>query len=200
MTLVHRPGSTWLHRLTPGPKLAGLLVASTVVVATPHPAPALVVLVLGAAAAVHAGTGPAALLRALRGPLLVGVLLAAHHLWRHDPVRALDAAAGLLAVVVAAIVLTATTAVDDLLDTLTRRLGPLRRAGVDPDRIALAFALVLRLLPAVLQLAAETTDAARARGLDRSPRARTVPLVLRVVADARLLGEALHARGLVDER
>ena len=65
--------------------------------------------------------------------------------------------------------------------------------------VALAFSLMIRSIPLILELAAETRDAARARGLERSPRAYLTPLVLRVVAHARATGDALHARGLGDE-
>ena len=40
--------------------------------------------------------------------------------------------------------------------------------------------------------------AARARGLERSPRALVVPIALRTVARAQTTGEALHARGILD--
>ena len=63
----------------------------------------------------------------------------------------------------------------------------------------MAFALVLAALPRMLDLAQETRSAARARGLERSPRAYATPLVLRAVAQARDIGAALHARGLGDD-
>ena len=44
-----------------------------------------------------------------------------------------------------------------------------------------------------------TRDAARARGLERNPRAYLTPLVIRVVAHARATGDALHARGIGDD-
>jgi biotin transport system permease protein len=96
-------------------------------------------------------------------------------------------------------VLTVTTPVDEVLDAITRALRPLRRLGVDPEKVALAFSLVLRAIPTTVAIADETRDAARARGLERDPRARLTPLVLRVVAQARATGEALHARGLGDD-
>ncbi|RYE75981.1 MAG: energy-coupling factor transporter transmembrane protein EcfT, partial [Myxococcales bacterium] len=54
-------------------------------------------------------------------------------------------------------------------------------------------------IPRTIAIAEETRDAARARGLQRSPRARLIPMVLRVVAHARATGDALHARGLGDD-
>ena len=89
-------------------------------------------------------------------------------------------------------------ALESVLDTITRALQPMRRLGVDPEGIALAFSLLLRGIPTTLQLADETRDAAIARGLERDPRARLTPLVIRVVAHARATGDALHARGIHD--
>jgi len=97
-----------------------------------------------------------------------------------------------------ATVLTVTTPVDEVLDTVTRALRPLRRVGVDPERVALAFSLMIRAIPTTIEIADETRDAAVARGLQRDPRARLTPMVIRVVAHARTTGDALHARGIGD--
>jgi biotin transport system permease protein len=105
----------------------------------------------------------------------------------------------IVALVLLATVLTATTRVQDILDAITTGLRPLRRVGVDADRVALTFALTIRAIPATLELAAETRQAAQARGLERSLRARLVPFVIRVVARAHETGAALHARGVGDQ-
>ena len=54
-------------------------------------------------------------------------------------------------------------------------------------------------VPMTLDLANQSRDAARARGLERSPRARLTPVAIRVVAHARATGDALHARGIGDD-
>ncbi|MGH3423112.1 MAG: energy-coupling factor transporter transmembrane component T, partial [Nocardioidaceae bacterium] len=86
-----------------------------------------------------------------------------------------------------------------MLDGVTRACNPLRRFGVNPDRVALAMALMLRAVPGLLQIACEVRDAARARGLERNPRALLVPMALRTVARANATGEALAARGIGDD-
>ena len=113
--------------------------------------------------------------------------------------RAAETVGDLVALVLLAHLVTATTRVDDMLDTVERALRPLRRFGVRPDRVALAISLVLRAVPATAEAAGQTRDAARARGLERDPRATLTPFVVRVVRDARLRGEALHARGVGDD-
>nr|WP_284287061.1 energy-coupling factor transporter transmembrane component T [Angustibacter aerolatus] len=58
--------------------------------------------------------------------------------------------------------------------------------------------LTVRAVPVVAGLLDDVRDARRARGLERSPRALLVPLVVRTVRYADRLGEALVARGVDD--
>ena len=127
------------------------------------------------------------------------VLLGAFQAWQNGWERAVGSVGDLVTLVLLATVLTVTTPVDEVLDALTAALRPLRPFGVDPGRVALTFSLALRAVPTTVAIAEETRDAALARGLERSPRARLVPLVVRVVAHARATGEALQARGIGDD-
>ena len=196
---LHRPGTTWLHRLPAGVKLLGLLVLGTVVVLARGPWSGAVALAVALALAAYGGLGAREGLRTLRGLLLVAVLLGAFQAWSNGWPRAVESVGDLLALVVLATVVTLTTPVDEVLDALTWALRPLRPLGVDPDRVALTFSLALRAIPTTVAIAEETRDAAVARGLERSPRARLVPLVVRVVAHARATGDALDARGVGDD-
>lgn len=196
---LHRPGTTWLHRLRPGTKLLGLFLLGIVVLWTTGPGPAIGLFALTLGLAVWSGMSAATVLRTLRGFLVVGALLMAFHVWQNGWPRAIEVVLDLFTLILASTVLTATTAVDDLLDTIVWGIGPLRRIGVDPDRVALSFSLMLRAVPGTLDIAAETRDAARARGLEHSLRARTTPLVIRVVGRARETGDALTARGILDD-
>ncbi len=195
---LYRPGVTWLHRLPAGAKLAGLLVASIVVVAVRGPISGVVALAVAVGLAAWSGAGLRLLLRAMRVLIVLAAVLAAYTAWQRSWERATEVSTDLLALVLLATVMTVTTPIDEVLDTITRGLSPLRRVGVDPERVALAFALMIRAVPTTLDLARQTGDAARARGLERDPRARLVPLVIRSVAHARATGEALDARGIAD--
>ncbi len=119
--------------------------------------------------------------------------------WARGWARGFEVVGDLFSLVLAASAVTASTAVEDMLGTIAWTLGPLRRFGAEPERAALAFSLVIRAIPSILGIARETQEAARARGLERDPRARVVPLVLRTVAHAQLTGEALAARGIGEE-
>lgn len=195
----YRPGRSLLHRLPAGAKLLGFFLMGVVVVLVRGPAAALVLLAAAAAACGWARLGLRTTLGALRAVLVMAALLAAYQSWQHGWAPAVESVADLLTLVLLATVLTTTTPVDEMLDTIARSLRPLRPVGVDPERVALAFSLMIRAIPTTIEIAEETRDAARARGLERDPRARLVPLVIRVVAHARATGDALHARGIGDD-
>lgn len=195
----YRPADTFWHRRTAGFKLLALVAAGVVVVATRGPVSSIVFVAVAVGMVVWTGAGLRMLLTTLRGLLLVLVLLAIYQSWQHGWPRAVETVGDLVALVLAATVLTVTTPIDEMLDTIGWALRPLRRFGVDPDKVALAFSLMIRAIPTTIEIADQTRDAAVARGLQRSLRARLTPLVIRVVAHARATGDALHARGIGDD-
>ncbi|MFV0308170.1 MAG: energy-coupling factor transporter transmembrane component T family protein [Desertimonas sp.] len=195
----YRPGDSWLHRLRPGTKLIGLAVLSIGAVVWRTPTSTAVLLAATAVGYVTSGVGLRSLARALRRVLVVVAVVGAYQVWRHDPAQAFTITGNIAGLILAAALVSAVTPVDATIDTITTALGPLRRFGVRPERVALAFSLLMRAIPDTLATAGETRQAAIARGLDRSPRAHLGPLVIRLVARARLTGDALHARNLLDD-
>jgi biotin transport system permease protein len=189
------PGSGPLHRLRPGAKLLGLFGFAIAVVSTTGVPLTAAWLGIAVVLAVLAGLRGRDFWRVARGFALIAVPLFAFQAWQHGWERGAEVVGDLFAMILAASAVTASTAVEDTLDTITWALGPLRRLGAKPERVALAFSLVIRAIPTILGVARETQSAARARGLERDPRARLMPLVLRTVAHAQLTGEALSARG-----
>lgn len=193
------PGSSPLHR-APVPVSLAVTAAFTVAVVLVPGVPAAVaaVLVAGAAAAVARLPWRRVVL-GLRPALVAAAFVGAGRWWTTGAAAGAAAALDLLAVVLAGAVLVATTPADALLGTLTAAAAPFRRFGVRPGSVALAVAVMLRSIPVLVAVLAESADAARARGLDRSPRALVVPAGVRTVAHARAVGEALTARGLPDD-
>ncbi|WP_210438295.1 energy-coupling factor transporter transmembrane component T [Nocardioides xinjiangensis] len=196
---LHRPGTTLLHRLGAGAKLLALMAAGLAVVVVRGPASALVAVTLAAALLGWSGARVGRTLAAMRWLLLTAALLGGWTVWQHGWPRAVEVVGDLVALILLATTLTVTTPVDEVMDAVARGLRPLRRLGVDPEVVALAFSLMLRAIPSTIVLAEEARDAALARGLERSPRARLIPFVVRVVARARDTGDALHARGIGED-
>jgi biotin transport system permease protein len=195
---VYQPGTSLLHRAPVGLKLGGLAAFSLAIVLV-RSMPAswaflAVALGLGLVARVRLVT----LARAARSVLFFAAFVGVLQWWWYGRDKAIETFVDLLALSLAAVVLSATTPVNTMLDALIRWITPLRRLGVDPERVALAFGLAIQALPATIALAIETRDAARARGV-RHPRAFLTPFVIRVVARAHETGDALHARGIGDD-
>lgn len=192
----YRAGRGPLHRLRPGAKLAGLFVVAIAVMATSGVWWTGAWITLGVTLALVSGLRGRDFWRVLRGFAFIGVPLFAFQAWQQGWQQGFTVVGNLLALILAASAVTASTASSDMLDTVAWLLRPLARLGIDPDRIALAFSLTITAIPSILGIARQTQQAARARGLERSLRARVVPLVLRTVAHAQATGEALAARGV----
>ena len=194
----YAPGTTVVHRLPAGLKLsllAALGIALAVLDRWWQP-----LVLLGAVLACYAKARlPMAGLLALLRPLLwifiaVGIFHAVISGW--DVV--VDVLVSLIALVLAAGLVSLTTSMTELIEVLLRLLRPLRRFGVAPERVALLISLSVRSVPVIVALAQEVRDAQRARGLGSSVRAFAVPLLVRSLRRADALGEALVARGLDD--
>lgn len=195
---VYQPGTTPVHRLGAGPKLALLTVLGLALVVRPHWTVALGGLGFVLAVALLARLRWRESVRGLLPVLVLLTGLAAFQVWQRGWEVAVQVSASLFALVLAGTVLTATTPGDRLVDLLVRGARPLARVGLRPEVFALAVALMLRSIPALFDVVAEARDAARARGLERQPRAVVVPTAVRTVARAHAVGEALAARGLAE--
>lgn len=195
---LYRPGATVLHRAGPGAKLGGLAALGVLVVVLRGPGSAAALLAAVAGAAGLGRLPLRATARSVLPVLLTATLLGAYQWWARGWQVGVEVAVDLVSLVLAATVVTSTTPADRMLDALGAAARPLRRVGLPPETVALAVGIMLRAIPALLETFTETRDAARARGLDRSPRALLVPAAVRTVARARATGDALAARGLAD--
>ena len=193
---VYIPGDTWLHRLGAALKFALLVVFIIAVTALPtqpwHSFAALVfVLVLYVWARIPARVAWRQLVTLLPVLLFLGVFM----VWQNGVQSALTLLIGLLATIAAANLLTLTTPVEELLAALDRALAPFGHTG---ELISLTIALTIRLAPLTLATANEVLAARKARGVGFSFSAFGIPLVIRSVRRAKMMGEALMARGAVD--
>ncbi len=198
LSSTYQSGDSFLHRASAATKLVGLLAVTTVLVLIASPwtvlAGATVVVVLGVAAGLRV-RGLVGLVWPLRWIIL---LLTPVQVWTAGWRSALIVVGGLVVAMSAAGLVTLTTRVADMMDTVTAGLRPLGRFGVDADRVGLVMGLAIRAVPVVARTLTECGQARRARGLERSPRALLVPFVVRTVRHAERVGEALVARGIDD--
>jgi biotin transport system permease protein len=194
----YTPGTSLVHRAPGGLKLVMLAAIGVALVVLGGWWPPLVALATVICCYPLARLPARTVLSQLRQLIWIALVLAVAQLilsgW-----RAATAVVGtLLALVLAAGLVTLTTTMTELTDVLLRLLRPLQRIGVPTERLALLISLSVRAVPVIAALAAQVRDAQRARGLQASPRAFAVPLLVRSLRHAQALGEALLARGLDD--
>lgn len=197
---LYRPGDSLLHRLPAGAKLLLLIVsivAATVFVHSPIQVGIVGVLVAGLFALARIPVKVA--VAQLRPVVWMLLIIAVFQVLITSPARAVVVCGVLLISVALAALVTLTTRVTDLLDTVTRALGPLRRVGVDPDRVGLVLALAIRCVPLLAGIVHEVGEARRARGLQWSMTALATPVLVRALRTADAMGDALAARGVDDE-
>lgn len=194
ITDLHHAGSSVVHRCPASAKLLALALSGVGLVLVDDP------LILGVALAAAVGLAALARLplwppsRGLRGVCALLVTVALVNGFTVSWASAAAVGLRLGALILLAVVVTATTRASVLLDTLTHLLQPLRRLGVNPDAVALALALTLRFVPMLADTAREVREAQWARGLDRHPLAVFMPLLVRALTLADAVAEAIDAR------
>lgn len=190
------PGTSFLHRSPLALKfllVVGCGLASFVIV--DWGVSAAVLAVLGGLF-LAAGAGGKRLWGAVRPLVPVLLVVGLFQAWQLGAPTGARIVLNMLVCVVAASLLTATTPVQQLLDGVVRLARPFERFGADPERFALTIGIMLRSIPYIAGTFADVRDSARARGLERNPRALVLPVFITSVAYARQTGEALAARGL----
>ncbi|MFV8394397.1 energy-coupling factor transporter transmembrane component T family protein [Corynebacterium hindlerae] len=193
------PGTTVLHRIRPSWKLSFLVVfvigTSMLVDTVPGALVTLCVPLIGYVVArvpiriAWQQLWPAA-------PVLLALF--AFQWWQLGLTRATVIVLVIYAAIAAATLLTLTTQISEMMDSLERGLAPTRRFGVPVDTIVLAISLTIRLIPLQLATVSEVLDARKARGVDFSIQALGTPVLIRSIKRARNIGDALVARGVGD--
>jgi len=194
---VYRPGNTLLHRLPAGVKFVAMGVVILVLSLMVRSLTALGIATAGVAVVYAlAGIGPREAWRQLRPLMWLLLFIFAFQVVFTDWRRAV-VVCGVLALSVAlAAAVSLTTRTTDMLDTIVRALGPLRRLGVRVDLIALALALTIRAIPLMVEVVREVDEARKARGLRPGPRILVAPVVLAALRTADGFADTLTARGL----
>ncbi|CCG05190.1 energy-coupling factor transporter transmembrane component T family protein [Blastococcus saxobsidens] len=201
MTLaMYVPRSSPVHRAPAGVKLLALTGLAVLVFALPT----LPVTLVALSGVLVVGLGlarlPVELLaRQVRAVAVWVVGIVAVHAVLTDLLTGVATALRLVALVLAAAVVTATTRVTAMVAVVERAAAPLRLVGVRPARIGLVLAMALRFIPLVAERADRIREAQAARGGSRRGiRAVTtaiVPLLVQMLQLAHRISEALDARG-----
>lgn len=188
-------GTSLLHRIPAGMKLIALAVLSVLIV--PMTDPALLAMVLAAVVTVYASFGRRGLKRiaAWRSlvPLLVVIFLL--QVWAESLEAAVASVLRIAVMVLIADLVTLSTRLQDMMDALAVPLAPLARFGLDPQKVSLAVALVLRFVPVLLESWRGREEAWRARSPKRPGLVLVGAFFSGALATSGQVAEALEARG-----
>ncbi len=214
------PGDSPVHRLDPRVKIISVLVMSIVIFRSGAPSVLPVSLVLGGL--IHlAGIGPAQALRSLRPTAFFFLcIFLLHALFTPGSVllqmpgfyisREGLATGSLLTwkfvcLIVAAMVLTATTLPSELVSGIERLLRPLKFLGVNSHDAAMMISLALRFVPALVGEYERIRTAQAARGMDfkkgglrgrvRGITSLALPLTVNSFLRAEEIAAAMESRG-----
>ena len=196
---VYVPGTTVIHRMKPSWKILILLVFILVTSIFFNSLPWAGGAVIAAALTYFiARIPPRIAWSQLWPPLVILIPLAGFQWWAKDFDYAAVMFLNILAAMILAFLLTLTSTVDAIMESLEESLQPLNRFGVPVENISLAMSLTIRLIPLMFETVYEVLDARKARGAGFSPSAFVTPVIIRSIRRARAIGEALQARGVGD--
>jgi biotin transport system permease protein len=191
---LYHEGQSPLHQAAPGLKIAALVALGTGVFLI-NQWPVLAVVLATVIILYHvAGFGPKILWAQIKPIIWLLVIFFAVQLWLNDWQAGLVVVLRLASVVLFAALVTLTTRVSAMLGALEQAMMPLRPFGVNPEKVSLAFSLVLRFIPVISQVANEVRDAQKARGLDRNIFALAIPLIIHTLKMADNVADAIEAR------
>ena len=187
---------TWLHSVPAGMKLAFLALLGTGVFFTQE----LSVLIGSAACCVlifaSLGKATARAKSLLVGLVFASVLIGVFHLYMQQPMVAAVSVLRLLSTTLMGIALTLTTRYTDLLGVLEWLLAPLRWIGVQPERLSLQVALMLRFTENFFIVWRRLDDAHRLRTGKAGGFKILAPLTIHMLIAARRVADTLHVRYL----
>lgn len=188
-------GTSLLHRTPAAVKLVALALLSLLIL--PLQDPVLLAMALAVVLMAYAGFGRRGLRRIGQwrslAPLLV--LIAVLQAWAASLEVAAVSVLRIAVMVLLADLVTLSTRLQDMMDALAVPLRPLARFGVDPQRLSLAVALVLRFVPVLLESWRGREEAWRARSPRRPGLALVGAFFTGALATADQVAEALDARG-----
>lgn len=185
---------TWLHGWRTGTKLAALAMLGTLLFWLQQPWVLVVAALLCAALYASLGAATRGTRRLMLSVLVAAALVAAFHLAMGNLALAVSSALRLACTSSLGVALTVTTRSGDLVELLEWLLAPLRPLGVQPERLSLQLALMLRFTEHFFVQWKKLDEAHRLRTGHAGGLRLIAPLTVQMLQTARRVGDALFVR------
>ncbi len=141
-----------------------------------------------------------ALLAALRPVLVMCAIIFALQVWFAGWLAGAAVVLRILALVLLTSLVTLTTPLSAMIETIARAARPLAPFGLSPPKLALAIALTIRFIPALLKDIQEIQRARMARGGRAYSVMALGPLIVKILFMTNALGDAIAARGFENRK
>ncbi|NUS68519.1 MAG: energy-coupling factor transporter transmembrane protein EcfT [Ensifer adhaerens] len=196
LTSLHIEGNSLLHRLPVRVKLIALVASSIGLFLSASLAVQAIAFIVAAAIYLSVGLSPKEALKRVGFVFLTIFFLAAVNLFYLSVSEVATLTLRLMALVLFAAAVTATTTISAFMDEITVLLNPLERLGwLKAADVSLALGLVLRFVPDIFARYQAIREAHRARGLPVRPLTIIGPLIILTLKDADTIAAAIDARG-----
>ena len=195
MIPIHVDGSSRVHRMPAGLKLALMIVIVTLISLTPN-SPLLAgwgILVVGAYAL--AGMLRSQLFRQVYLMRWIVLVTVAGQLLFVGETAAVWNTLRIVILILAAALVSLTTRVSDMLETVERLVGRFRRFGANPEAVGTVLMVAITSIPVIASHAGRVREAYRARRAGTNIVAMTSTMLVLAIKHADELGDALVARG-----
>ena len=196
LTSLHIEGDSLLHRLPVRVKLIALVALSIVLFLSGSLVLQAIAFVLAAGLYLSVGLPLKEAIARVGFVFLTIFFLAAVNLFLLPVGEVATLTLRLMALVLFAAAVTATTTISAFMDEITILLMPLERLGLmRAADVSLALGLVLRFVPDIFARYKAIREAHRARGLPIRPLTIIGPLIILTLKDADTIAAAIDARG-----
>ncbi len=196
LTSLHIDGNSWLHRLPVRAKLLALVMLSILLFLSGSLFVQLAAFVISAGLYLSVGLSWREALKRVGFVFFTIFFLAAVNLFLLPLNDVAVLTLRLMALVLFAAAVTATTTISEFMDEVTALLTPFERLGwVRAADVSLALGLVLRFVPDIFARYQAIREAHRARGLPVRPLTIIGPLIILTLKDADTIAAAIDARG-----
>lgn len=183
-----------IHRIWPSAKLFLLVGISSAIFFVQDWRAMLIFLISAMVLYKIAGIKNTDIIKQMRPVLLLAFIIFIFQLVIRDWQVAILVAGRLIVLLLIASLVTITTPMSAMIETLERALIWLKYVGVNPARVSLAISLALRFIPVIATITGEVREAQKARGLERSIIAVAVPVIVRTLKAADDIADAIECR------
>lgn len=195
MMFLYLPGSSFLHRMSAGQKLLILCISSIVFLPVKSLALILLLVVVVVGLYVAIGVRLRCIFVSFKPLLPFLLIILLFHILAGNGGEGAVIVSRLLGLILLANLVSITTRMADMMAAMRPIFEPLRYLGVNPRKITVAVALMIRFAPVIFASYEKLQESWRAR-TSAKPRWRLLaPLTIQTLKLADSVGDALQSRG-----